>query len=296
VYKKAVGITFTFLFLAICTMAQDIIIHGEFHEDSVKIGVPTPYSLTARYPKSLNVIFPDSLYNFSPFEYESRDYYTTQTDSLQSFDSVVYYLSTFEIDSIQRLTLPVYQINAKDSTTFLASPDSVFLIELIEQLPDSVELKENTSYLNIPTQFNYPYFLIGMGALVIVTIILILIFGKRIQKMWLTFKLNRRFKKYVIKHDIAVDKVLSKITLEGANNIVQVWKKYLEKLEKQPFTKLTTKEISKLYNGEDEVITVLKNIDRLIYGGKEMDNVSFDVLKNFAAQRTENKKEEVKNG
>ena len=70
----------------------------------------------------------------------------------------------------------------------------------------------------------------------------------------------------------------------------------MEKLEKRPFTKLTTKEIGKLYNSEEEVIKILKNIDRLIYGGKEMDNVSFGLLKDFAALRNQAKKEEVKNG
>ena len=192
--------------------------------------------------------------------------------------------------------MPVYQIEVQDTTTFTPSTDSVFLIELIEQLPDSVELKENTAYLNIPTQFNYPYFLIGMGILIIAIIVILVVFGKGIRKYWKTYKLNKRFKKFIIKHDAAVDKAQLKVTLDDANNIVQIWKKYLEKLERRPYTKLTTKEISKLYNEETALIGLLRNIDRLIYGGKEMDNINFDLLKDFAAQRTESIKEEVKNG
>lgn len=166
VYKKAIGSTVTFLLLTICAMGQEILPKGAFQEDSVKIGIPFPYTLSVKYSRDLSIIFPDSLFNFSPFEYERKEYYTTKSDSLESLDSVVYYLSTFEIDSIQYLSLPIFQINGKDTLSYFAKRDSIFLIELIEQIPDSVQLKENTSYLHLSTEFNYPYFLIGMGILI----------------------------------------------------------------------------------------------------------------------------------
>ena len=138
--------------------------------------------MTARYSRDLSIIFPDSLFNFSPFEFEGKEYYTTKTDSTESLDSVVYYLSTFEIDSIQYLSLPIFQMKGKDTLRYFTTRDSVFLVELIQQLPDSVVLKENTAYLNIPTVFNYPYFLIGIVLLIVIVIAVLLIFGGRIKK------------------------------------------------------------------------------------------------------------------
>ncbi|MDH5365353.1 MAG: hypothetical protein OEW67_00075 [Cyclobacteriaceae bacterium] len=297
VYKKAISSIITFLLLTISAMGQDILPKGAFQEDSVKIGISIPYTLSAKYSKDISVIFPDSLYNFSPFEFEKKEYYTTKSDSLESLDSVVYYLSTFEVDSIQYLSLPIFQINGKDTLRYFAQRDSVFLIELIHQIPDSIQLKENTSYLHVSTEFNYPYLLIGLGILTIIIIALILIFGKKIQKAWKIRKLNRKFKKFVIQFDVAVNAVHSESLVEGIENVVYLWKKYLEKLEKRPYTKMTTKEVNKLYNLEkNEVLQILMDIDKWIYGAMKTENIHFHILKEFAQQRNELKKEEVKNG
>ncbi|MDH5475945.1 MAG: hypothetical protein OEX22_09670 [Cyclobacteriaceae bacterium] len=296
-YKKAIGSTVTFLLLSICAMGQEIMPQGAFQKDSVKIGIPIPYTLSVKYDRSLSIIFPDSLYNFSPFEFEGKEYYTTKSDSTESLDSVVYYLSTFEIDSIQYLKLPVFRINEKDTLRYFAQSDSVFLIELIAQLPDSVQLKENTTYLNIDTAFNYPYFLIGMAILLIVIIVLFVIFGKKIRKAWQIRQLNRKFKKFILQFDVAANAVRSSSSVEGIENVVYLWKRYLEKLEKRPYTKMTTKEVNDIYNYEEnEVLQVLMDIDKWIYGGMKSENIHFDILKHFAQQRNEQKKEEVKNG
>lgn len=296
-YKKAIGITVTFLLLAITTMAQEVMPKGGFQVDSVKIGVPIPFTMSAKYPRNLSLIFPDSLYDFSPFEFESKDYYTTKSDSTQSLDSVVYYLSTFEIDSILYLSLPIFEIKGKDTLRYFTPQDSVILIQLIEQIPDSIKLKENTAYLNVPTVFNYPYFLIGLGVFIIILIAIVLIFGKKIKKAWQIRKLNRKFKKFSEKFEFATNAVRSKATIEGLENVVYFWKRYLEKLEKTPYTKMTTKEIKSLYEeNENDIIQELMMVDKWIYGGVKSEKLNYDVLKDFAEKRKSLKIEEVKNG
>src|SRR5688500_9661894 len=99
-------------------LAQDVTVRGGFFLDSLKIGDQTGFYLTAKYPSNLNIIFPDSTYNFSPFEYERKRYFPTQTTKGESYDSVVYFLSTFEVDSVQTLSLPVFQLNPQDCTKF----------------------------------------------------------------------------------------------------------------------------------------------------------------------------------
>ena len=276
--------------------AQEVNIEGRFQTDSVKIGVPIPYTLKAEYPREWNVIFPDSLFNFSPFEYERKDYFTTRSNDSISVDSVVYYLSTFEIDSIQFLRLPVFQVRKKDSIRHYTELDTVLLIELIETLPDSIQLKENTAYLNVPTEFNYPYFIIGLSILVIVVIAIIIIFGGRIRKAWQIRQLNKRYQKFVLKFDEAVAIAKLQETINAISNIVSVWKKYLEKLERAPYTKLTTKELHSLFDNNQELLGTLQAIDSWIYGGRKSDKIPFEMLKDFAAERLHERKEEVKNG
>ena len=276
--------------------AQEVNIEGRFQTDSVKIGVPIPYTLKAEYPREWNVIFPDSLFNFSPFEYERKDYFTTRSNDSISVDSVVYYLSTFEIDSIQFLRLPVFQVRKKDSIRHYTELDTVLLIELIETLPDSIQLKENTAYLNVPTEFNYPYFIIGLSILVIVVIAIIIIFGGRIRKAWQIRQLNKRYQKFVLKFDEAVAIAKQQETINAISNIVSVWKKYLEKLERAPYTKLTTKELHSLFDNNQELLGTLQAIDSWIYGGRKSDKIPFEMLKDFAAERLHERKEEVKNG
>ena len=135
-----------FWVLALPLFGQEVIPRGYFHKDSVKIGEALPYSLWVRYPKTHDVAFPDSLFDFSPFELEKRDYFTTKSDSLASLDSVVYYFTTFEIDTVQYLTLPVYLINEYDSTTLYTATDSIILDHVVTVLPDSVSVLINTDY------------------------------------------------------------------------------------------------------------------------------------------------------
>ena len=93
------------LFLLLCSAghlrAQDVTVRSGFFKDSLRVGDVTGYYLTARYLSKLNILFPDSAFNFAPFEYDHKKYFPTETEGGKSYDSVVYYLSTFEIDRIQ---------------------------------------------------------------------------------------------------------------------------------------------------------------------------------------------------
>ena len=271
---------------------QEIIPRSQFHKDSVKIGEELPYSLWVRYPKNNDVAFPDSLFDFSPFELEKRDYFTTKSDSLESLDSVVYYFTTFEIDTVQYLTLPVFLINEYDSITLYANTDSVILNQVVTTLPDSVAVLVNTDYQKVPLAFNYPYFTIGVIIFLLAALLVFLLFGKRIRQTvkvyWLTKRRKRfenTFNNLLTDQPIAVERTLS------------AWKKYLEKLLSQPYTKLTSKEIVAL-SQQAEIADQLKFIDRHIYGdSKSADTKSaFEFLLTYSGEQFNNKIKEIKNG
>ena len=55
------------LILSVTTLlAQEVpVVHGHFHSDSVSIGQAVPYSLTAKYPRANQVLFPDSTFRLN---------------------------------------------------------------------------------------------------------------------------------------------------------------------------------------------------------------------------------------
>ena len=271
---------------------QETIPYGHFHKDSVKIGAELPYSLWIRYPRDNDVAFPDSLYDFSPFELEKRQYFTTKSDSLESLDSVVYYFTTFEIDSIQYLTLPVYLINEYDSTTLFTRTDSIILDQVVTAIPDSVAVLVNTKFQKVPLAFNYPYFTIGVIILLLVALGIFIVFGKRIRQTIKIYWLTKRQKKFlVLYNNLLADKPIE------VERTLSTWKKYLEKLLSQPYTKLTSKEITTL-SLLPEIADPLKIIDGYIYGEKKETDTkaAFDALLLFSIEKFNGRIKEVKNG
>jgi hypothetical protein len=271
---------------------------GYFLEDSIKIGVSTPYVLTAKYPISMDVIFPDSLFDFSPYELDEKLFYPTISDLQYSYDSAVYYLTSFEIDSIQYYQMPAYIITGKDSVRILADNDSISLQQMVSHIPDSltaetIPLLENTTYKKVNMDFNYPYLIIGGFILAILLITIYIFFGKGIKKWFVLKRLNKKFGQYTSDFDELLQQENSQILYERT---LQLWKKYHESLEGKPYTKLTTKELS-FFSGIENIKPVLKDIDRAIYGKfKETDKNELYKLKSFSEKRFEEKVAEVKHG
>jgi hypothetical protein len=73
------------------------------------------------------------------------------------------------------------------------------------------------------------------------------------------------------------------------------WKKYMEQLERKPYTKLTSKEIQRIERNEG-LGNILHSIDASIYGHSTATTALFEDLKVFTQERFHQKLQEVKNG
>lgn len=282
--------------------AQALKPSGHFLQDTIKIGEPIQYTLTFRYPSELEVIFPGEDHTFLPFEYTDRTFIPTHSDSTTSVDSVVYTLMTFELDSLQTLALPVYVIGADregkvDSTAIYADVDSVHLHQLITQMPDSLDLKENKAYLDIPLQFNYPYFLVGLGILAAIVLIVYLVFGEKIRKQWQLRRLHKDHKHFREQFSQSMARLQQSPDKHLSEEALVVWKRYMERLEQAPYTKMTTKEIIKLPT-EQALLDDLKAIDRSIYGHHLNGELigHFAHLEQHTHQRYEQRYRDIKHG
>ncbi len=282
-------------------MAQDFTeVKGHFEADSISIGKAIPYYLTARYASNKQVFFPDSTFSFAPFEISKKKYFTTKTEKGISYDSVVYFLTTFEIDSIQRLTLPVFVLQEKDCVKIFSNPDSVYFSKRVSIMPDSVSveklpLKTNTAYQRVSWILNYPVIAIAAAVLLIVLVIAWIIFGKRIRRYFVLRRLNKDYQAFISRFTESLDKLSAGFTSRRAEDVLIIWKSYMEDLERSPYTKFTSREIVRLVN-DSQLENSLRVIDRGIYGGFLSSVDSFRFLQSYSEQRFHKKESEVKNG
>jgi hypothetical protein len=291
---------FTLSLFAFTSWAQEPKVKGHFAADSIKLGKPITFYLSASYPAKSNVLFPDSSYSFAPFEFVSKSYVTTQTKNGISYDSAAYTLTTFEIDSIQSLKLPVFEVHEKDCTTVFSEIDEVFFQKQFKNLPDTVQLekiplKTNTNYVAVSWLLNYPLLSIIVGAFIVLLIIAWIIFGKRIRKYFKLKKLSKNYETFATQFQVAIDKAQSNFSSKSTEAALLVWKKYLENLMDKPFTKYTSKEIRERENDE-RLGNALSAIDRMIYANVPGEKEYFLNLKNYSEDQFHKKLEEVKNG
>lgn len=267
--------------------AQELTVKGSFNKDSVKIGEEVVFSLSASYPRAVDLVFPDSTFNFFPFEFLQGRYFTTRSDSLLSFDSAIYYLATYEIESIQKLRLPVYILKGKDSLPVFSKVDSVFLVEMIEELPEEPQFLSDDTFFKIPSQFNHPYFFIGLGVFVFVAFLVVLFFGKKIHKAYKRWKIRKGFEKFMLQFEQHKKELFENKNSASAEKLLSVWKAYLEKLDNKPYTKMTTREICSFYPGDD-LRNSLRELDKSIYSGHyhgdTMENI-LNILIGFTRDR-----------
>ena len=284
-----------------CSQGQgNVTVRGYFEVDSAAVGEVLPYVLTATYPSDKQVLFPDSTFAFSPFEYSAKKFFPTQTTNTSSFDSVVYYLTTFEIGSIQRLSLPVFVVYEKDCVAVYSTSDSLRLQYRVKQSVDSIAveklpLKISTAYQKVKWIFNYPILLIGIALLVIILVVGWLIFGKRIRIYFALRRLRKNYEAFITRFSQALDQMSAESSIGKAEGALVLWKKYMEGLEEFPYTKSTSREILRKISNAS-LGTALRTIDRGIYGGYGSEVEPFRFLQSYSQEQFQKRQDEVENG
>jgi hypothetical protein len=298
--RFTLGLLFGWMF-ATASWAQDTpVVRGHFLSDTTGIGKEVPFALTARYNRDLQMLFPDSTYTFAPFEVLRKKYATTRTEGNQSYDSVVYLVATFELDTLQRLRLPVFLVQEKDCVTIFSSYDSLRINHRVHVLPDSVSverlpLKVNTAYLTVRQLLNYPVLLIIAGVILLACVIAWILFGKKIRLWFALRSLNREYTAFTTRYRTALQELENAYSPRKAEETLVIWKDYMEKLEGNPYTRYTSREI--VHHVTDaELAQGLHAIDRSIYGGGAHPREAFQFLLNFTQKRFQLKEHSLRHG
>ena len=281
-------------------LAQDVKVHGGFIQDSLIVGDQVNFYLSAKYPKSKVIFFPDSTWQLGKFEFVKKQYFPTQTINGISTDSAVYTITSFEIDSIQTLRLPVYQINTFDSTFFYSETDSIFLTELVNTpLPDTLQaqnlpLKTNTTYQPVSWLLNYPFITFIVCLLFLSAVFLWVFFGKKITNRYTLKRLNRLHEEFVKRFIQLENELKLNFSSATAELLITHWKKYLENLDKKPYTRLTVKELS-LIQSNETLIQHLRSFDAAVYGHRTEVQEDTHYLKEYAELTFQEKLKAFKN-
>lgn len=282
------------------SFGQEVKIQGGFLSDSLKIGDQTAFYLSARYPSNLTVLFPDSTHSFTPFEYQNKEYFLTETTGGISADSAVYYLTTFEVDRVQYLDLPVYVVQQSDCTVVRSPADSVLITQFVAQVPDTVAaeqlpLRMNTTYQKVFYNFNVWLVVIVVAVLLVLLLAGWLLFGKRITRYFLMKRMQKKHVYFLNTYNNFLAQIRTAFSSPATESALVTWKKYMEQLEARPYTKLTTRETVKLIR-EPALTEHLSRIDKAIYGHNTSVVESLENLKNFADRQFQKKIKEVQHG
>jgi len=291
--RAAAALAFLTAFVApgVC---QDAAPKGRFMADSVRTGEIAAYVFSFRYPAEKEAVFPDSNYNYYPFEFIRKEFFPTRTNAGVSFDSAVYYLASYEALDVLPLSLPVIVLENGDSVAYFSEPDTLIFKATVTAMPDSIQLKESTAYLPVRTTFNYIHAALATLIVLAVAGVAALLFGKQIRRAYRLYKLKKDYVRYIGTMSRLLENINGDASIRTGHALIE-WKKYLERLDNKPLTKLTTKEISRIYC-DKAVEESLRGIDRALYGNVVDERLKewLERLVDYSKERYRNKTEEVK--
>lgn len=239
---------------------------GRIHRDTVRTGETFAYSLSYLHPSEEEVFFPDSSYQFYPFEFRRQEVFRTRTGRGGSLDSAVYQLVSFEVTPGIGIALPVYVWNGKDCTAVYPEPDSSFVALSVSRAKlDSLSLTRKLEALPLKDKVNYSAILAGLLAVATTAFLINGLFGKRIRRQWNVFRLQRRHREFTRGFNRHFTSAKNKGSIQDVEKALILWKNYLERLENKPFTTFTTREITD--NISDASLSeALRETDKVIYG------------------------------
>jgi hypothetical protein len=194
--------------------------------------------------------------------------FISQTNEGVTLDSTIYYISNFSLEPGVYLSLPVYELNRYDSVTYFSNEAELKLKLTLDSIPEQPAFQDNNVYQPLEKNFNWLLAALITGGVVILLGGFALLFANRIKGIfrknreklrWIQFE--RKFKKFS-------GLLAQSPAIELADEVIGLWKGYMESITDLPFQEWTSSEISEALN-DQEIFKALRAIDMIIYAGKE---------------------------
>lgn len=263
---------FLFLFLfPVFAFSQQVEVNAYFMQDSAKLGERVGYVLKVKHPEATQVIFPDSTFDYSPLVLLEKQTFISSTSEGITQDSAIYYLSNFSLEPSIYLTLPVYELIRYDSVTYFPNEAELKLKLTLDSIPEQPIFQENNVYQPLEKSLNWIIITILIGGILVLLGVLYLLFAKRINKIWRERSEKRRWKQFEKKWKIKTAQLEAYPAIEIADEVIGLWKGYMESITGLPIKEWTSSEISEKLE-DKKVFESLRSIDMIIYAGKSSEN------------------------
>lgn len=263
---------------------------GFFLKDSLSLGERVFYTLSVRHPADIQILFPDSTYDYKGFELLKKTYYPTSTAEGMSLDSAVYEFTVFEIAPYYTLRMPVYVLNQGDSLLVSASRDSIYFKPVVPEKDEDLDFKADTKDTSLPSYFNYPYLVLGIFLFFAGILAIWGLLGNQLRRLYILFQFRARHQIFLNDFARLGNRIKNRENISDIEQIIGIWKKHLEFLIEKPFSSYTSKEIV-LAIPDQDLSASLKSIDRALYGQEFSEDLSnsLEVLKKIATKQFEKK-------
>jgi hypothetical protein len=267
---------------------------GRFLKQTVRVGELLDYELRYEHAPDLEVVFPDSLARFAPFEYAGKTFFPTRTRQGVSLDRAIYHLRTFRLDSVQTLALPVAVLDGPDTLSLAPPPSRVRLRRTAAPLPAGAsalpELRQNLTLVPVPPLFNYPYWIAGALAVLLVLGGVVVLFRQRLTRRYQAYKRRKNHGYFLAQFARHVERFELSRSATNVERAVVLWKNYLTSLENSALNSFTTREIVAYFDDDTDVRKALNATDKVIYGNVQTEEAAevdraFQRLRSFAEQR-----------
>ena len=268
-------------------------LQGRFLKRTVLVGEPLDYELRYEHAPDLEVVFPDSLAPFAPFEYTGKTFFPTRTRNGRSLDRTIYHLRTFRLDSVQTLALPVAVLRGEDTLSLAPPPSSVRLRRTAAPRPAGESLpalRQNLALVPVEPVFNYPYWLAGGAAVLLLLAGSAALFRRRLARRYQAYKLRKNHGYFLAQFARHVERFDLSRSATNVERAVALWKNYLAGLENSELGSYTTREIVAYFENDVDVRKALSATDKVIYGNLQTDDakevdLAFQRLRGFAERR-----------
>ena len=268
---------------------------GRFSRAAVGVGQPLRYELRYAHDPAEEVIFPDSLANFAPFEYAGRHWLPTRTQDGRSLDRVEYELRTFSLAPVQALQVPVLVLRGPRDTLRLLPPAAqVRLLRTAPTLPAGTSgppaLRTGYRWLPLAPAFDYPFWLAGLAGGLALGGGAWALYGRRWRQRYSRYKRRKNHVYFLAQFARNTERFTLSRSAAVVERTVSLWKNYLSSLENSNLNSLTTKELAQHFNNDEDVRRALRATDRVVYGNllsedaQEVDSALLR-LRTFAEQQ-----------
>lgn len=253
-----------------------------FFEDSVTVGKEIRMAMSYLHSGKSDIVFPDSSFDFSPFRYVSSELFETRPLEGRSLDSVIYTLVTYALDSV--LFVRPYIKNLQTGETLYTDSARVHLkFSISGENIRKPEVKETVNVFRVRKDLNFPkitYYVLGF---IVLVFLVSAFFGDWIRKKYGLWKFDRNHQHFMTDFR---KMALSPKNIANNERALKEWKAYLEELEKEPVSTMSTSELGRLYENE-RLESALKMFDSAIFGGVVSEQMPFayHILQDFAVKR-----------